>query len=79
VGFVAVLVLWARDIFYCSLIMTENIESTMFHVVPTGVQLTKRVSMNFPWLSRYEWHAFSLFENPAHPAKRQIFMESLGD
>jgi predicted ferric reductase len=92
-GFTTLLLWWLLDFAYCHMFMTEKIDSTIFHVVPTGVQLTMRVSerfqkngirggycyVNFPWLSRYEWHAFSLFENPANPAERQIFMEKLGD
>jgi ferric-chelate reductase len=66
------------DTLYIYCFMTEKIESTIFHVVPTGVQLTMTVSPRFqafgghggycyvcfPWISKTEWHAFSLFENP---------------
>jgi hypothetical protein len=62
------------------LFMTEKIESSIFHVVPTGVQLTMEVSerfqssgqrggycyVNFPWIDKTQWHAFSLFENPSN-------------
>jgi predicted ferric reductase len=92
-GFTILILWWILDYSYCLCYMTEKIDSTIFHVVPTGVQLTMRVSnrfqktgvrggycyVNFPWLSRYEWHAFSLFENPSNPDERQIFMEKFGD
>lgn len=89
--FSILLVWWILDYTYTFFFMTEKIESSLFHVVPTGVQLTMRVSdrfrrheggycyVNFPWISKTEWHAFSLFENPSRPEERQIFMQKLGD
>lgn len=89
-----VIILWYMfDNLYVNLFMTEKIESTIFHVVPTGVQLTMTVSarfqswagsggycyVNFPWISKREWHAFSLFENPADPNERQIYIQDLGN
>lgn len=32
-----------------------------------------------PWVSKYEWHAFSLFEHPTDPNLRQVFMMKTGD
>ena len=32
-----------------------------------------------PWVDKYEWHAFSLFENPSNSAERQIFIQKSGD
>lgn len=81
------------DSLYVYIFMTEKIESTSFHVVPTGAQLTMTVSKRFekrannggycyvcfPWIDKWQWHAFSLFENPANPAERQIYLQNLGD
>ena len=89
-----ILLAWySLDYLYIQLFMTEKIESTVFHVVPTGFQLTMKVSdrfqqaaghggycyVNFPWISKTQWHAYSLFENPANPGERQIFVQTLGD
>jgi ferric-chelate reductase len=90
-----VLIGWyALDTLYLYFFMTEKITSTVFHVLPTGVQLTMAVSerfqkqvegsggycyVNFPWISKTQWHAFSMFENPAKPAERQIYIQVLGD
>ncbi|KAL7523793.1 hypothetical protein ACHAXR_001634, partial [Thalassiosira sp. AJA248-18] len=88
------LILWyTMDSLYVYLFMTERIDTTTFHVVATGVQLTMTVSerfqrggesggycyVNFPWINKYQWHAFSLFENPANPNERQIYIQDLGD
>lgn len=35
--------------------------------------------VNFPWITKNQWHAFSLFENPLNPSERQIYMQDLGD
>jgi hypothetical protein len=63
-------------------------------VVPSGVKMTFKVSERFqamgnqggvcyvclPWISKHQWHAFSLFENPKNPmAEREIFMQTIGD
>jgi hypothetical protein len=75
------------------LFMTEKVETTVFDVIPSGVQLTMKVSERFqttveqggfcyvcfPWVSKSEWHAFSLFENPSRPEERQIFLLKTGD
>lgn len=91
--FPIVILWWVLDMMYVNIVMTEKIESSTFHVVATGVQLTMTVSegfqnrggdggycyVNFPWISRNEWHAYSLFENPANPSERQIYIQDLGD
>ena len=88
------LLLWYfLDSTYCSFFMTEKIETTRFSVLPSGVRMTMTVSEHFqkfgskggmcyvclPWIAKDEWHAFSLFENPANPAERQIFIQKAGD
>eukprot|EP00804_Cyclotella_cryptica_P000650 CCRYP_014685-RA/>CCRYP_014685-RA protein AED:0.01 eAED:0.01 QI:801/0.66/0.75/1/1/1/4/491/480 len=54
----------------------------------SGVQMTMAVSDSFqatyaqggfgyvclPWVSKFQWHAFSLFEHPTDPNLRQVFM-----
>jgi len=84
---------WALDWFYAWNFLTEKIETTEFAVLPNGVQLTMAVSDEWhkngeqggycyvclPWVDRWQWHAFSLFENPANPQERQIFMQRGGD
>ena len=88
------LICWyALDALYVHLYMTEKIDTTIFHAVATGVMLTMTVSesfqrrggsggycyVNFPWINKNQWHAFSLFENPANPNERQIYIQDLGD
>lgn len=90
--FGTLLVWWALDNIYVQCFMTERIKSSHFYVLPSGVQLTMSVSERFqkwgsggycyvclPWIDRYQWHAFSLFENPVNPAERQVFMQKSGD
>ena len=90
--FPTLLVWYGLDALFCALFMTELIETTRYHTLPSGVQMTMAVSkrfqsMNhggyayvcFPWVDRHQWHAFSLFENPKNPEERQVFMERTGD
>ena len=88
-----ILLIWyGLDALFCALFMTELIETTRYHTLPSGVQMTMAVSkrfqsMNhggyayvcFPWVDRHQWHAFSLFENPKNPEERQVFMQTTGD
>jgi len=76
------------DALYILFFMTEMIATTVFNVLPSGVQMTMAVSKNFqknysqggygyvclPWVSKYQWHAFSLFEHPTDGNLRQVFM-----
>ena len=87
------LILWyIGDWMYVQLFMTEKIDTTIFQVLPTGVQMTMQVSEAFqkrgtggycyvclPWVSKSQWHAYSLFENPAKEDERQVFMLKAGD
>uniref|UniRef100_A0A7S1V6H5 FAD-binding FR-type domain-containing protein n=1 Tax=Grammatophora oceanica TaxID=210454 RepID=A0A7S1V6H5_9STRA len=90
----SILLLWTMlDSLYVYIYMTEKIETTVFNVLPTGIQLTMDVSdrfrksgeqggycyVCFPWIDKNQWHAFSLFENPVNPRQRQIFMQKTGD
>uniref|UniRef100_A0A7S4NI13 Ferric reductase NAD binding domain-containing protein n=1 Tax=Odontella aurita TaxID=265563 RepID=A0A7S4NI13_9STRA len=85
--------LYAADASYVYLFMTEKIETTTFHVLSSGVRITMPVSETFqkssekggfafvclPWVDKLQWHAFSLFEDPSDPSKRQMFMLKTGD
>ena len=87
------IVYYTLDAAYVTFVMTEMIETTIFNVLPSGVQMTLCVSENFhrsytqggygyvclPWVSKHQWHAFSLFEHPSNPNLRQIFMMNVGD
>mmetsp|Transcript_28716 Transcript_28716/g.80835 ORF Transcript_28716/g.80835 Transcript_28716/m.80835 type:complete len:680 (+) Transcript_28716:174-2213(+) len=85
--------LYTLDTLIVIFFFTEKIETTVFHVLPSGVQMTMAVSRQFqdrqasggfayvslPWVDRNQWHAFSLFENPNEPSKRAVFMLKTGD
>jgi ferric-chelate reductase len=87
------LVWYFLDFVFCYFFMTEKIDTTKFSVLPGGVRMTLEVSERFqkmgahggicyvclPWVSKNQWHAFSLFENPSNPAERQIFIQKTGD
>jgi len=91
--FGTLLVWYFLDASYCTFFMTEKIETTRFDVLPNGFQMTMQVSDFFqkngahggycyvclPWIDRNQWHAFSLFEDPANPLDRQIFVQKAGD
>jgi ferric-chelate reductase len=91
--FGGLLVWYFLDATYCYFFMTEKIDTTRFSVLPSGVRMTMNVSERFqkagakggicyvclPWISKNQWHAFSLFENPSNPGERQIFIQKTGD
>ena len=91
--FGTLLVWYFLDFMFCQFYMTEKIETTRFTVLPNGVKVTMEVSERFqkmgahggicyiclPWVSKNQWHAFSLFENPQNPAERQVFIQKTGD
>ena len=85
--------LYSLDALYIIFFMTEQIETTKFNVLPTGVQVTIEVSERFirnggkggfgyiclPWVSRFQWHAFSIYQHPTNPKLRQMFIMKTGD
>ena len=85
--------LYSLDSAYVTLFMTEKIETTSFQVLSSGVLMSMDVSESFhkrgeqggfvyvcvPWVDRNQWHAFSLFEHPKEPKRRQVFMLNSGD
>jgi hypothetical protein len=87
------IIYYTLDLAYVTFFMTEMIETTIFNVLPSGVQMTMAVSEHFqktyaqggygyvclPWVSKHQWHAFSLFEHPSNPNLRQVFMLNVGN
>lgn len=87
------MILYTLDAAYVYLCMTEKIETPTFQVLTSGVQITMPVSKIFqekrdkggfayiclPWVDRWQWHAFSLFEDPTELDKKQMFMMKTGD
>eukprot|EP00873_Tetraselmis_striata_P033036 jgi/Tetstr1/453300/TSEL_040292.t1 len=87
--------LYVLDSLNVLICMTEKVPTTTFHVLSSGVQITMDVSIDFqrrsatmqggyanvclPWVDRTQWHAFSLYEVPTEPSKRQMFMLKTGD
>lgn len=84
---------YSLDAAYTYLCLTEKIETPAFQVLSSGVQITMSVSARFqkklekggfayiclPWVDKFQWHAFSLFEDPTEPNKKQMFMLKMGD
>ena len=74
-------------------VLMLHLQTTVFHVLPSGVMMTMDVSPRFrsryirggyayvcvPWVSRNQWHAFSVFEHPSDPARRQVFIQKDGN
>jgi len=87
------IIVYTIDAAYVYLRMTEKIETPSFQVLSSGVQISMPVSARFqqrqekggfayiclPWVNRMQWHAFSLFEDPTEPNKKQMFMMKTGD
>jgi len=87
------IILYFLDSMYVTIFMTEKIETTIFQVLPSGVQMSMDVSEAFqkrgeqggfayvclPWVDRNQWHAFSLFENLDVANRREVFMLNSGD
>jgi len=68
------LAVYGLDVLYQTLVLTYKVESTVFHRLEKGVQLSFRNPPGFaadsvtgyvyvllPWISQHEWHAFSLY------------------
>lgn len=91
--FPTLLILYSLDAIYVKLFMTERIDTVAYRLVDSGVELSMPVSKGFrknlpsggygyvmfPWVSRHQWHAFSLYENPLDGSIRHAFMATLGD
>lgn len=87
------IVAYTLDACYVYFYMTENIETTAFHVLSSGVRISMPVSKRFsrqatragfayiciPWIDNKQWHPFSLFEDPRDPSCQQMFLMKCGD
>jgi len=86
--------MYVLDSLYIWIFMTEKTSTSNFQVLPnSGVQMVFTVSESFqkrinhggfvyvciPWISRFQYHAFSVFENKLKPDERRIFMLKAGD
>jgi hypothetical protein len=84
---------YAIDAMYVKCFMSERITTPSYKVLQSGVELTMPVSDRFqkslasggfgyvmlPWISKHEWHAYSLYENPLDPSIRHMFLAKAGD
>lgn len=92
--FPALLLSYSLDSMYVKFFMSERINTVDYKVLgQAGVQLTMPVSQRFqdqihsggfgyvmlPWVDKYQWHAFSLYENPHDPSCRHMFIAKAGD
>ncbi|KAL7482988.1 hypothetical protein ACHAW6_008629 [Cyclotella cf. meneghiniana] len=91
--FPMLMIMYLLDATYVKFFMTERINTVTYRVVDSGVELSMPVSSRFqknlpsggygyvmfPWVSRNQWHAFSLYENPLDGSIRHAFMAILGD
>ena len=75
--------------------MTESVETTTFTRITPGMRISMPVSnrfvgnsvsgkagycyVNIPWVSNYEWHSFSMFEDPNDRNVQQVFIMSNGN
>jgi len=71
--------LYVADLVYCMLFKTFKVDTTVFHRLEAGTQLTFPnppgfdatgcyAYVNVPWIARDEWHAFSLYPAPDDPS-----------
>jgi len=84
---------YAIDAMYVKFLMSERITTPSYKVLKAGVELSMPVSERFqkslksggygyvmlPWISKYQWHAYSLYENPLDPSIRHMFLAKAGD
>ena len=72
-------------------ILTHKIQSSHFRRLPSGVQLTFKnppgwrvdqtgyVNIAVPWISRYEWHPFSVYPHPIREGYSAVCITAAGD
>jgi hypothetical protein len=83
------ILLYTLDACYVYLYMCDNIKTTAFHVLSSGMRILMRMLdrfrdstsvrggyayLNIPWINNMQWHPFSLFEDPSNPATLQVFL-----
>lgn len=89
------IVLYTLDACYVYIFMCEQIGTTAFSVLSSGVRISMPVSERFqkcarngqggyayiliPWINDKQWHPFSLFEDPEDPSTQQMFLMKSGD
>ena len=83
--------MYLADYAYGFFARTHLIERSQFTRLETGVELTFSHPEGFksdgtgyvlvcvPWVSRWQWHAFSLFAHPTKPNTSSVFMCKAGD
>jgi len=83
---------YCLDTAYAKIFMSERIDSVEYKAVKGGVELTMMVSDRFanklnggfgyvmaPWISKYQWHPFSIYQDPDDCRCRHMFVANLGD
>ncbi len=83
---------YCLDAAYVHIFMSERIDSVEYKAVKGGVELTMMVSDRFskrihggfgfvmaPWISKYQWHAFSIYQDPDDDRRRHMFVANIGD
>ncbi|KAH8072411.1 oxidoreductase [Aureococcus anophagefferens] len=78
------LAVYAADVLYQVFALTFHIETTVFHRLERGVQLSFEnppgfradavgyVYVMIPWIAKDQWHAFSLYQSPEHPGYSSV-------
>merc|ERR1712176_1340819 len=72
--------------------MSERIDTVNYKVLKGGIELTMMVSKRFeknikggygyimaPWVSKCQWHPFSIYEDPQDSRRRHMFIAKVGD
>jgi hypothetical protein len=91
--FPLLMIAYGVDAMYVKCFMSEHITTPSYKVLQSGAELTMPVSdrfqkslvsggfgyVMFPWISKHQWHTYSLYENPPDPSIRHMFLAKAGD
>jgi ferric-chelate reductase len=91
--FPVLMISYGLDAMYVKFCMSERITTPSYKVLKSGVELSMPVSDRFqkslknggygyvmlPWISKHQWHAYSLYENPLDETVRHMFLAKAGD
>ena len=91
--FLLLMTAYGVDTMHVKCIMSERITTPSYKVLQSGLELTVPVLDRFqkslassgfgyvmsPWISKHQWHANSLYENPLNPLTRHMFLAKAGD
>ena len=91
--FLLLMIAYGVDTMYVKCFMSERITTPSYKVLQSGVELTMLVLDRFqkslassglgyvmsPWISKDQWHAYSLYKNPRDPLIRHMFLAKAGD